>query len=113
MSESLEMPDGRSLPLDELGYLLDWTDWTPDVAEHMAGLDDLALGPGHWRVIDIVRDYYGEYEIAPPVRALIALMKERAGDDGIGSRELYRLFPEGPAKQACRYAGLPKPVSCI
>ena len=113
MTASLQLPDGQSLELDDKGYLLDWLGWKPEVATLMAKADGLVLGEDHWLVLQILRDYYLEYEIAPPMRALIGIMKDRTGDGGIGSRALYRLFTEGPAKQACRYAGLPKPVSCI
>ncbi|MFN2167138.1 MAG: TusE/DsrC/DsvC family sulfur relay protein [Anaerolineae bacterium] len=113
MSAQLELPDGRVLALDEDAYLLDWRHWSPAVAETMAAADGLDLQPEHWQVLDILRAYYQEYEIAPPMRALIRILKQRTGDDRFASRQLYRLFPQGPAKQACRYAGLPRPVSCI
>jgi tRNA 2-thiouridine synthesizing protein E len=113
MSGSLELADGGRLALDADGCLADWTQWRPEVAERMAADDGIELGADHWRVIELLRDYYAAYEIAPPMRALVKLLRERGGDADYGSRELYRLFPEGPAKQACRYAGLPRPVSCI
>ena len=65
------------------------------------------------RVISVLRGYYEKFEIAPPMRALVAILREELGRPELESRELYRLFPGGPAKQGCRYAGLPKPVSCI
>jgi tRNA 2-thiouridine synthesizing protein E len=98
---------------DEGGYLLDWRKWSPAVAEALAGRDGVALGEDHWTVIGILREYFAEYEVAPPVRVLVRLVSERLGGPSASSRTLYRLFPEGPAKQACRYAGLPKPVSCL
>lgn len=113
MSDTLKLQDGRRLPLDGEGYLADWAAWTPEVAEAFAGRDGLALTADHWAVIELLRDYFQAYEIAPPMRALLKLLRDRLGDAALGSRELYRLFPEGPAKQACRYAGLPRPVSCI
>ena len=51
--------------------------------------------------------------MAPPMRVLVKAVAVRLGSEKGESRYLYRLFPEGPAKQACRYAGLPRPVSCI
>ena len=113
MDAVLELAGGERLALDEQGYLADWRSWTPAVAEHFAAREGVTLGPDHWAVIELLRDYYGDYEIAPPMRALLKLLRARLGDAALGSRELYRLFPEGPAKQACRYAGLPRPVSCI
>jgi len=98
---------------DERGYLRDWRAWTPAIAEALARADGVELGEDHWAVIGILREYYAEYEVAPPIRVLVRLVAERLGGSAASSRTLYRLFPEGPAKQACRYAGLPRPVSCL
>lgn len=108
----LHLPGDRSLPLDEKGYLLDWRGWTPAVAEAMAAADGLELGDDHWQVLRLFREYFDAYEIEPPMRALVRLVRERWGEDKGNSRYLYRLFPDGPGTQACRYAGLPRPVSC-
>ncbi|MDX1380927.1 MAG: TusE/DsrC/DsvC family sulfur relay protein [Xanthomonadales bacterium] len=105
--------DGRRVPLDDQGYLVDIDAWAPWVAEAMASDDDIELTERHWAVIDMLRAYYREYDIAPPMRALLKIAAARLGEDFADSRQLYRLFPDGPARQACRYAGLPKPVSCI
>lgn len=113
MSETLQLDDGRRLLLDEQGYLEDWTAWSDEVADAFARLDGIELEAEHRAVISILREFYQDYEIAPPMRGLLKLLRERLHDDSIDSRRMYRLFPGGPAKQACRYAGLPKPVSCI
>jgi tRNA 2-thiouridine synthesizing protein E len=104
---------GAGPELDEHGFLRDWNDWTAELARAMAQADGIELTEDHWRVIEILRDYYAEFEIAPPMRALVQILQGRVAESGATSRALYRLFPEGPAKQGCRYAGLPKPVSCI
>jgi TusE/DsrC/DsvC family sulfur relay protein len=104
---------GRRLATDEEGYLARLEDWSPDVAEAMAERDGLALTESHWQVIDFLRAYYQEYAFAPAVRILIRAIGKRMGPDKGNSRYLYRLFPQGPAKQACRYAGLPKPTGCV
>jgi tRNA 2-thiouridine synthesizing protein E len=105
--------DGREIPLDEEGYLRQWQDWTPAVAEFMARADDFELDPERWEVVNLLREYYSKYEISPPMRALLKLLRLQPDATAWDSRRLYRLFPQGPAKQACRYAGLPRPVSCI
>lgn len=110
---SLELPDGTTLPLDEKGYLLDWQRWSPGVAERMAAADGIELGDDHWQVLQLFREYFAEFEIEPPMRALIKRCRERLGEDKGNSRFLYRLFPDGPGTQACRYAGLPRPLSCV
>lgn len=114
MGESaLTLDDGRELTVDEKGYLTDPSQWDRAVAEQMASRDGLTLGPDHFAVIDIFRDYHGRFEIEPPMRALVKLVAEKLGEEKGNSRFLYRLFPEGPTTQCCRYAGLPRPLSCI
>jgi tRNA 2-thiouridine synthesizing protein E len=71
------------------------------------------LTEDHWQVLQLFRQYFMEYEIEPPMRALVRMVREQMGEDKGNSRFLYRLFPKGPVTQACRYAGLPRPVSCI
>ena len=72
--------------------------------------DETELSDNHWEVINFLREYYEEYQIAPAVRVLKAIGKKLGKDKG-NSKYLYELY--GPAKQACRYAGLPKPTSCV
>lgn len=109
----LILPGGGRLPVDGKGYLLDWLQWTPEVAEAMAAQDGIALTDDHWAVLALFRDYYDRFEVEPPMRALVRLTGERLGPDKGNSRFLYRLFPDGPGTQGCRYAGLPRPVSCL
>ena len=109
----LQLPDGTSIPIDEKGYLLDPDDWTPQIAQAMAQADSINLEDDHGIVIEIFQDYFKNYEIEPPMRDLVKITRERLGEEKGNSRYLYRLFPDGPTTQACRYAGLPRPVSCI
>lgn len=83
------------------------------MAVQLAALDDIDLSEQHWLVIRILRDYYSENSIEPPMRALVKLLKDKDAEETATSLQLYRLFPEGPAKQGSRYAGLPIPLSCI
>jgi tRNA 2-thiouridine synthesizing protein E len=104
---------GQPLALDARGYLLDASQWQPALAESMARQDAITLTAGHWEVIYFLREYFEQFALAPPMRLLVREIGARFGPDKASSRYLYRLFPDGPARQACRYAGLPKPVSCI
>jgi tRNA 2-thiouridine synthesizing protein E len=110
---SLELPGGETIPVDEKGYLLDPTRWSPQVAETMARADGLTLTADHWVILEIFRAYHARFEIEPPMRALVKRARERLGEEKGNSRNLYRLFPDGPGTQACRYAGLPRPLSCV
>jgi tRNA 2-thiouridine synthesizing protein E len=104
---------GRTIETDEEGYLLNLSDWTEEVARGMAQAEGVELTPAHWEVINFLREYYHEYQIAPAVRVLTKAIGKKLGADKGNSRYLYELFPYGPAKQACRYAGLPKPTGCV
>ena len=79
----------------------------------MAKEDDCDLSEHHWEVINFLREYYDEYQIAPAVRVLTKPIWKKLRNDKGNSKYLYELFPDGPAKQACKYAGLPKPTGCV
>ena len=104
---------GKTLETDEEGYLANLTEWTPEVGAKMAADDGCDLTENHWEVINFLREYYEEYQIAPAVRVLTKAIGKKLGADKGNSKYLYELFPYGPAKQACKYAGLPKPTGCV
>lgn len=104
---------GKIIETDEEGYLLNLSDWSEDVARAMAKSEECELTPAHWEVINFLRHYYNEFQIAPAVRVLTKAIGKKLGVDKGNSKYLYELFPYGPAKQACRYAGLPKPTGCV
>jgi len=105
--------NGKSLDTDEEGYLANLGEWEPDVATVMAEIDDCELSDNHWEVINFLREYYEEYQIAPAVSVLTKAIGKKLGKDKGSSKYLYELYPYGPAKQACKYAGLPKPTGCV
>ena len=104
---------GKSYETDEEGYLVNRSDWNEEVAKAMAKADNCELTQNHWEVINFLREYYDEYQIAPAVRVLTKAIGKKLGADKGNSKYLYELFPYGPAKQACKYAGLPKPTGCV
>jgi tRNA 2-thiouridine synthesizing protein E len=103
----------KEVVTDTHGYLKNMSDWTPELAEIIATGEQITLSDAHWEVIHFVRDFYNEYKTSPAIRALVKAMAIKLGEDKGNSRYLYRLFPEGPAKQATKIAGLPKPAKCI
>ncbi len=103
----------QQYPTDSQGYLLDSTQWTEDLATEIAKLESVELSDEHWQVVFFVREFYLEFNTSPAIRALVKAMQKKYGEELINSRYLYRLFPDGPAKQATKIAGLPKPARCI
>lgn len=103
----------RTLVLDKHGYLNDLADWEPAVAERFAELENIQLSDAHWEVIRFVRAFYQEFNTSPAVRMLVKAMAAKFGPEKGNSKYLFMLFPEGPAKQATRLAGLPKPAKCL
>ncbi len=104
---------GKQLETDEEGYLVNLADWTEEVAEDIAKKENITMTSNHWEVVNFLRDYYNEYQIAPAVRVLTKAIGKKLGPDQGNSTYLYELFPYGPAKQACKIAGLPKPTGCV
>ncbi len=98
---------GRSYDVDEDGFLQDPALWNDDVAmDFMVTEGVTELTDSHWKVIRYIRDYYLQFGIAPMVRKVCK-------QTGFSLKEIYELFPSGPAKGACKLAGLPKPTGCV
>ena len=101
------MTVAEQVPTDPEGFLLDPADWSRELGEQIAAENGLAqLGERHWQVIEFMRDRYLTTGSAPSIRAL-------GKESGVPVKELYQLFPKGPAKTAAKIAGIPKPRGCI
>lgn len=105
--------DGKDYKTDKHEYLLNMEDWSKDLALHIAELEGISMTDNHWEVVNFVRQFYQEYKTSPAIRLLVKAMAKELGADKGNSIYLYKLFPKGPAKQATRIAGLPKPAKCI
>ena len=105
--------NGQAIEHDEEGYLSDISLWNKDLALLIAADEDIEMSEDHWEVINFLREYYEDFQIAPAVRVLTKAVKKKLGADKGNSKYLYELFPYGPGKQACKIAGLPKPTGCI
>lgn len=104
---------GKTIETDEEGYLADRNQWSMDAAAAIAVSEGINMSESHWEVVNFLREYYEEYQIAPAVRVLTKAIGKKLGPDKGNSKYLYELFPYGPAKQACKIAGLPKPTGCV
>ena len=104
---------GKSYETDEEGYLVNLGEWNEEVAAYLAQTENVTITVQHWEVINFLREYYDEFQIAPAVRVLTKAIGKKLGAEKGNSQYLYELFPYGPAKQACKIGGLPKPTGCI
>ena len=105
--------NGKTFESDEEGYLVDIASWNEELADLIAKDEEIDMTQEHWEVVNFLRDYYNEYQIAPAVRVLIKAVKKKMGAEKGSNKYMYELFPYGPAKQACKIAGLPKPTGCV
>lgn len=103
---------GAQLPVDKEGFLINQYDWSPELAIEIARLEGVVLSVEHWELINYLREYHEDYDIAPPMRMMVKLMMREFGEK-VNSRYLQTLFPQGPAKQGSRFGGLPKPKNCL
>ncbi len=95
------------IPVDEDGFIQKPELWDEQLALALATTDGVSeLTDEHWRVINFIRSYYKEFDIAPMVRKMCK-------ETDCSLRRIYELFPSGPAKGACKVAGLPKPTGCV
>ncbi|MPM62872.1 Sulfite reductase, dissimilatory-type subunit gamma [bioreactor metagenome] len=99
--------NGRQIEIDEDGFIVDPAVWNEDLVSYFAKQEDVSeLTENHWKVINYLRQYFQQFGIAPMIRKLCK-------DTGFSLKEIYELFPSGPAKGACKLAGLPKPTGCV
>lgn len=103
----------RTLALDKDGYLQNLDDWSVQVAEDLARKEDIVLTPDHWEIIHLIRDFHQRRGLSPVMRILVKLVEKDLGPDKGNSLYLLKLFPESPARIACKIAGLPRPVNCL
>ncbi|NLO19128.1 MAG: TusE/DsrC/DsvC family sulfur relay protein [Ignavibacteria bacterium] len=95
------------IQVDEDGFMENPELWNDEVALALASTEDISeLTENHWKVINYLRDYSKEFGIAPMVRKLCK-------ETGFQLKEIYDMFPSGPAKGACKVAGLAKPTGCV
>lgn len=105
--------NGQQYPTDEFGYLKNVDDWSEDLAIAIAHKEGIELSEAHWEIVLFVREFYQEYKTSPAIRMLVKALAQKFDEEKGNSRYLQRLFPDGPAKQATKIAGLPKPAKCL
>ena len=95
------------IEVDEDGFIQEPDKWNEKVASALATTEGVEeLTENHWKVITYLREYYAKFEVAPMIRKLCK-------ETGFPLKEIYEMFPSGPAKGACKVAGLAKPTGCV
>ncbi|HJN52325.1 MAG: TusE/DsrC/DsvC family sulfur relay protein [Pseudomonadales bacterium] len=97
---------------DKQGHLKNLSEWSPDIAQQLAEGEQIELTEEHWEIIHIIRDYYQQFKISPTMRVLVKAVREKLGPQKGRSIHLMLLFPNSPARQISKIAGLPKPTNC-
>lgn len=105
--------NGTQLELDKDGYLQNLADWTPTVAEALAQQENIQMTPAHWEIINLLQEFYREFEISPAMRAMVKFTEKKLGSEKGKSIYLLQLFPPSPARIASKIAGLPRPANCL
>ncbi len=96
-----------TVEFDKDGFMLEPELWDDAVASAIAQEENIEeMSEDHWKIVNFIREYWKEHDLAPPVRLICT-------EAGVGVRQIYRLFTSGPARGACRVAGLPKPDGCV
>lgn len=96
----------NAVPIDDEGYLVNPADWSRELAVGLARRESVVLTDAHWAVIGFMREYFEQHQIAPDARVVLKYLAQTRGAE---RNELFRLFPYGYVKQACKIAGMRKP----
>lgn len=98
---------GITVQVNDEGFMTVPAEWTKDIAAEIAKEEGLAeLTPAHWKVIDFCRQSAAKSGSAPTLRTITS-------ETGITTKEMFALFPKGPAKKVARISGLGKPEGCV
>jgi tRNA 2-thiouridine synthesizing protein E len=98
---------GRSVEFGRKGFIVNFNDWSEDVAKALAAEDGLDLQECHWKAINFIREYFEKFEIPPTPKVMIREVGHELTNYRCTYKTLKQLFPNGGCKQACRLAGLP------
>ncbi len=101
-----KMIAGKNVQVNEEGFMINPAEWTKEIAVEMAKEESIELSPAHWKVIDFARQSAATSGASPTLRTITS-------NAGVTTKELFSLFPKGPAKKVAKIAGLGKPEGCV
>ena len=97
----------ENIALNDEGFMTDPNEWTKEIAEAIAKQEGIeALSEDHWKIIDFCRQAGESSGKAPTLREITT-------GTGLSTKELFKLFPKGPAKKVAKVSGLGKPEGCV
>lgn len=105
--------NGETIDLDNEGYLLEPNQWNLDVARQLASILNIEMCDDHWYVVNYVRSYFDYHQCVPEARKAIKSIRENISAEKATRRYLYQLFPYGYGQQACKIAGMRKPLKLL
>lgn len=98
---------GKTVQVNDEGFMSDPSEWTKEIAVELAREDGIAdLTPAHWKVIEFCRQDAGASGKAPTLRRITTAA-------GVSTKDMFALFPKGPAKKVAHVSGLGKPEGCV
>jgi tRNA 2-thiouridine synthesizing protein E len=95
--------------LDAEGYLIDPEQWNEELARQIAAHEGITLTDEHWKIVEFMRAYYADRQVAPDARFAVKFLAEQLGYGSEARARLFQLFPYGYVKQACKVAGMKRP----
>ncbi len=105
--------NGQVLETDNEGFLLDPADWDYEVAQALASSIHVEMSDEHWTVVNFIRRYFDDRQTVPEARHALKELRETLGKEKATRKFLYSLFPYGYGQQACKIAGMRKPLKLM
>ncbi len=105
--------DYATIGKDNEGYLLDTTDWDLEMAQQIAEHENIQMSDDHWEVVKLIREHFENNQSVPEFRKILKKLKESLGPEKATRKYIYSLFPYGYGQQACKIAGMRKPLKLM
>ncbi len=98
--------EGHEIHVDDEGFMTEYDEWTEELGKTLAAQIGIDLSDEHWKAIRFLRSDFTE-------KGETATLRRVSTVGGIPTKELFKLFPQKPAKKMAYIAGLPKPHGCV